>query len=282
MAGLLTGKVAVVTGGANGLGKASAERFAAEGARVVIADLDAEQGEAVAAQVGEAARFRQTDVSKADQVQALVDFAVGEFGGLHVMFNNAGISQAVHPHFIDDDLADFDKVMAVNLLGVMLGTQRAARHMMDHGGGSIINAASIGGSQAGCGIIAYRASKAAVIHFTKCMAIDLAQYGIRVNCISPGNIQTDMSAFPGRGMPDELVAQLKQAMPPLRMAAQPLKRQGTPEDVANAALYLASDMSAQMSGQELVVDGGASAGDPVNRFVELAEARARIIADFSS
>lgn len=274
---LLTGKVAVVTGGAKGLGRASVEGFVREGAKVAIADTDEERGIALAAELGPSARFVRTDVSQADEVQALVDFAVSEFGGLHVMFNNAGVSQGVFAHFIDDDLADFAKVMEVNLRGVMLGAQRAARHMMDHGGGSIINTASIGGAQAGYGIMTYRASKAAVIHFTKCLAIDLAPHGIRVNCISPGNIQTEMSAFPGQGMSEETIRRLQQAMLPVRMAAQPLKRMGAPEDVANAALYLASDLSAQVTGQELVVDGGASAGDPVNRFVELAEARARIM-----
>ncbi len=282
MGQLLAGKVAIVTGGANGLGRATAERFVAEGSRVVIADRDGGRGGALAAQLGDAVRFLLTDVSQADQMQALIDFAVSEFGGLHVMFNNAGVSQAVHPHFVDDDLADFHKVMEVNLLGVMLGTQRAARHMKENGGGSIINAASIGGSQAGCGIIVYRASKAAVIHFTKCMAIDFAQYGIRVNCISPGNIQTEMSAFPGQGMTEEMIESIQAAMLPIRFAAQPLKRRGTPEDIASTALYLASDMSAQMTGQELVVDGGASAGDPVNRFIEVAQARARIMQDLSA
>ena len=279
---LLAGKVAVVTGGANGLGRAAAERFVAEGASVVIADMDGESGAALAAQLGDAALFLRTDVSQADQVQALVDCAVRRFGGLHIMFNNAGVSQKVVPHFVDDDLGDFEKVMAVNLLGVMLGTQRAARHMMHNGGGSIINMASIGGSQACCGIISYRASKAAVIHFTKCMAIDFAQHGIRVNCISPGNIQTQMSAFPGQGMSEGLVRKLQEAMQSLRAIAQPLKRKGSPQDIASTALYLASDLSAQMTGQELCVDGGATAGDPINRFVELAEVRAKIMADMTS
>ena len=278
---LLAGKVAIVTGGASGLGKATVQRFVDQGAKVVIADMDADRGSQLAERLGQSARFRRTDVSQAEQVQELVDFTVSELGGLQVMFNNAGVSQAVFPHFIDDDLADFDKVIGVNLRGVMLGTQRAARHMKDHGGGSIINAASIGGSQAGCGIITYRASKAAVIHFTKCMGIDFAQYGIRVNCISPGNIQTEMSAFPGQGMSGEMIARIQEAMRPLRMIGQPLKRTGLPEDIANAALYLASDLSAQMTGQELVVDGGATAGDPINRFVEVAQARARIMQELA-
>ena len=127
----------------------------------------------------------------------------------------------------------------------------------------------------------YRSVKAAVIHFSRCAAIDFASAGIRVNCISPGNIQTEMSAFPVPGMSAEQIARIQEAIRPVRLAAQPLKRFGRPVDVANAALYLASDMSAQMTGQELVIDGGATAGDPVNRFIELGEARARAIAQAS-
>lgn len=278
---LLTGKVAIVTGGANGLGKATVERFIEEGARVVVADIDTKGGEELAARFGNAARFKRTDVSDADQVQALVDFAVSEFGGLNVMFNNAGVSHAIFPHFVDDDLSEFRKVIDVNLLGVMLGAQRAARYMKDNGGGSIINAASIGGSQAGFGIVTYRASKAAVIHFTKCAAIDFAEYGIRVNCISPAHIETDISAFPVHGMSPELISKINDVIRPLRHAAQPLKRWGKPVDVANAALYLASDMSAQVTGLELLVDGGCTAGDPINHFIAVMKARAKIIEEMS-
>lgn len=264
---LLSGKVAIVTGGACGLGRATVERFVAEGASVVIADIDAPRGEELAARLGSRARFLHADVSDADQVQAVVDCAVSAFGGLDIMFNNAGISEAVVPRFVDDNLADFHKVVNVNLLGVMLGSQRAARYMKDHGGGVIINNASIGGRQAGFGVMSYRATKAAVIHFTRCIAIDFAEYGIRVNCISPAHIETGISAaFRGPGMTQEQVERIDEALRPLRRAGQPLKRTGMPEDVANAALYLASELSAQTTGMELVVDGGVTAGDPVNHF----------------
>lgn len=263
---LLSGKVAIVTGGASGLGRASVERFAEEGARVVIADVDSRRGEELAALLGNSVRFRRTDVSDADQVQALIDFAVSEFGGLDIIFNNAGVSQAVFPRFVDDDLKDFQRVMNVNLLGIMLGSQRAARYMKDNGGGVIINNASIGGRQAGFGIISYRAAKAAVIHFTKSIAIDFAEYGIRVNCISPAHIETEISAFRGPDMTDEQVQRINDALRPLRQAGQPLKRSGKPKDIANAALFLASDQAAQITGMDLVVDGGATAGDPVNHF----------------
>src|SRR5262245_43033805 len=162
-------RVAIITGGAGGIGRATAELFVEEGAKVVIADVDASRGAGVAAELGAAAAFKQTDVASADQVQALVDFAVSRFGGLHVMFNNAGIGGAFK-RFLDDDLGDFDRVIAVNLYGVMVGSQRAARHMAAHGGGVIINTTSVGGINAGAGVMAYRATKAAVIPFTRSIA----------------------------------------------------------------------------------------------------------------
>src|SRR5882762_5393266 len=177
MAEELSGKVAIITGGASGLGRATVELFAKEGAKVVIADVDAARGEALAQTLGDATLFKRTDVTNADEVQALVDFAVARFGGLDVMFNNAGIPGSTHPRFLDDPLTDFQRMMDVNLLAVMLGTQRAARHMAQHGGGSIINNSSIAAIKAGFGVIIYRAAKAAVVHFTKCVAIDLAEYG---------------------------------------------------------------------------------------------------------
>src|SRR5262245_17806145 len=243
----LSGKVAIVTGGASGIGRASAELFVEEGARVVVADVDAARGEDVAAKLGAAAAFKQTDVADADQVQDLVDFAVARFGGLHIMFNNAGISDSTYGSFLEDDLKRFQRVMAVNLLGVMLGTQRAARHMAKNGGGSIINTTSTAAIKAGGGVMTYRASKAAVIQFSRSIAIELAEHGIRVNCIAPGHIPTGMTSYD--------MAQV------IRLN-QPLQRQGMPIDVANAALYLASERSAQVTGIVLPVDGGTSAGVP--------------------
>ncbi|HKY90317.1 MAG TPA: SDR family NAD(P)-dependent oxidoreductase, partial [Nevskiaceae bacterium] len=178
----LAGKVAIVTGGAGGIGRATAELFVAEGAKVVIADVDTAQGEALAAQLGASARFRRTDVAEETEVRGLVDFAVATFGGLHIMFNNAGIAGKGYDRFLDDDLADFQKVVGTNLFGVMVGSQAAGRHMAKHGGGVIINNASIAAINAGPGMISYRAAKAAVAHVTKCLAIDLAPHGIRVNC----------------------------------------------------------------------------------------------------
>jgi NAD(P)-dependent dehydrogenase (short-subunit alcohol dehydrogenase family) len=242
----LAGKVAIVTGGAGGIGRATAELLASEGARVVVADVDEEGGRAVVHGIGDAADFKQTDVSDADQVQALVDFAVDRFDGLDIMFNNAGIGSELK-RFLHDDLQDFSRIMSVNLFGVIAGAQRAARYMKDHGGGCIINNASIAAVNAGAGMISYRAAKAAVAHATKCMAIDLAPYGIRVNCLTPAHIRTGITTY---------------EMGPVLRYMQPLERQAQPEDVANAVVFLASDRAAQVTGIVLPVDGGTTAGPP--------------------
>ena len=273
----LAGKVAIVTGGAGGIGRATVELFVREGAKVVIADLDVAAGEQLAASLGGQALFRRTDVAIADEVQELVDVAVESFGGLDIMFNNAGISCAMFDRFLDDELADFHRVMGVNLLGVMLGSQRAGRYMARHGGGSIINNASIAAHNAGFALMSYRASKAGVVHFSKSIAIDLAEYGIRVNCLLPGHIVTELNSFAEPGSSPEVAQRLQQALDPVWLSNQPLKRRGRPQDVAEAALYLASDRSAQVTGIVLPVDGGITAGDPVNHLHEIMKTRARIL-----
>jgi NAD(P)-dependent dehydrogenase (short-subunit alcohol dehydrogenase family) len=174
MTASLAGKVAIVTGGASGLGRGIVERFVDAGAEVVIADLNDHDGEQLASECGSRAWFRHVDVALSEDVRGVVQAAADRFGGLDVMVNNAGISSTMHRSFLDDDLADFSKVKSVNVLGVMLGTREAARYMAANDGGSIINVASIGGLQAGGGVMTYRASKAAVIHFTKSVAAELA------------------------------------------------------------------------------------------------------------
>jgi NAD(P)-dependent dehydrogenase (short-subunit alcohol dehydrogenase family) len=255
----LDGKVAIVTGGASGIGRGIVERFLTEGAKVVIADVETERGEALAATLGTGAVFQQTDVSEPEQVGALVTAAVEKFGGLHVMVNNAGISSPLG-RLLDDDLADFHRVMGVNVLGVMAGTRDAARHMAESGGGSIINMTSIGGIQAGGGVMTYRASKAAVIQFTKSAAIELARYKIRVNAIAPGSIPTPILGKSAAGMDPEELAQFEARIRQGMLDDRPLKREGTTDDVAQAALYFATDRSCYVTGTVLPVDGGTSAG----------------------
>ena len=261
----LAGKVAIVTGGASGIGRGIVERFLAEGAKVVIADVQRELGEALAADAGADALFHHTDVGDQAQVGQLVATTVERFGGLHVMVNNAGISSPLKKGLFDEDLLEFDRVMRVNVLGVMAGTRDAARHMAEHGGGSIINISSIGGVQPGGGVTSYRASKAAVIHFSKSAAIELAHYEVRVNCIAPGNIPTPLlqtaASDEDRDRLERFEARIRQQMRDDR----PLKREGTPDDVAEAVLYFATDRSRYVTGTVLPVDGGTVAGKVIVR-----------------
>jgi NAD(P)-dependent dehydrogenase (short-subunit alcohol dehydrogenase family) len=253
----LEAKVAIVTGGASGIGRATVKRLAQEGARVVIADVAVGPGEELAAALGAVAAFRRTDVADAAQVQALVDFTVEHFGGLHVLFNNAGCGSPL-ARFLDTDLSDFAHVMNVNLYSAMVASQCAARHMATHGGGSIINNSSIAGIDAGAGVIAYRAAKAAVIHFSRSIAVDLGPYGIRVNCVAPAHIATAINT--------------NYDMDGVIKYTQPLPRHGVPNDVAEAVLYLASDRSAQVTGIVLPIDGGTTAGPPPNQLKVLLNA----------
>lgn len=259
--GDLAGKVAVVTGGANGIGRATVELFVAEGARVVIADLDDASGEALATDLGAAAAFHRTDVGDRESIDSLVEFTVAHFGALHVMYNNAGIS-GVPRRFLSDTLADFEQVIAVDLLGYLLGSQAAARQMVEQGeGGAIVNTASLAGITPGAGVMAYRVAKAGVIHFTRCLALELAEHQIRVNAVAPANIQTAINAQFDMSRTIEMT--------------QPLARHGTPEDAAQAVLYLASDRAAQVTGMVLPVDGGTSVGIPVHRMREVMGTRSK-------
>jgi NAD(P)-dependent dehydrogenase (short-subunit alcohol dehydrogenase family) len=258
----LDGKVAIITGGANGIGRAMAEAFVAEGARVVIADIDDAAARTLVAELGDAAAFEHCDVSDAASVSATADAAVDRFGALHVMVNNAGIASAFR-RLMDDDFRDFTRVMGVDLFGVIVGTQQAARRMSE--GGSIINITSIAGLSPGIGLQTYRAAKAAVAHFSRCAAIELAERGIRVNVIAPGNIATAINAaFDTKAIVSRL---------------QPLQRLGTPVDVANTAIYLASERSAQVTGVVLPVDGGTTAGPPPLRTDDVLADRPREIAE---
>ncbi|MFA7585732.1 MAG: glucose 1-dehydrogenase [Novosphingobium sp.] len=277
--GELAGKVAVVTGGAGGIGRATVELFVAEGARVVIADVADAAGAELAASLGDGTIYVHCDVSSDADVQRAIELAVEKFGGLDVMFNNAGISCAAFPRFVDDTLLDFDKVMRVNLLGPMLGTRNAARVMQAQGrGGVILNNASIAGTLAGIGMMTYRASKAGLVHFSKSAAIDLGQYGIRVNCLVPGHIRTTLSSFQADGAQADIARRIEDGVNAAYLANQPLKRRGEPSDVAEVALFLASDRARQVTGVTMPVEAGVTAGDPVNHLQEILDVRAAALA----
>lgn len=262
MMSMLEGKVAVVTGAARGIGEATARRFVEEGARVVLADVLDDAGEAVAEGLGSAARYRHADVTQSGQVQALIDTAVEEFGGLHIMFNNAGTMGALQAGFLEEDFQTFRKTIEVNLLGPMLGASFAARHMAKNGGGCILSTASSSALYGGYGIIPYRATKAGVVSMTRSLAIELGKYGIRVNCISPGPTRTPMTAM--EGAPEDRVEELVDISMEAMRGRMPLGRLGMPEDVANAAVFLASDQAAQITGVDLAVDGGETLGNMEN------------------
>jgi len=247
--GKLEGKVAIVTGAASGIGRASALLFAEEGARVVVADWDAAKGEEVAREVkgkGGEAKFVKVDVSRAEDVQVMVNAAVESYGRLDVLFNNAGVEGEQAPT-ADCTLENFDRVIAINLRGVFLGMKYGIAAMLKTGGGSIINNASVAGLVGFTGIPAYSASKGGVIQLTKTAALEYAKEHVRVNAICPGVIWTPMvERFTSAG---EEVRRALEAM-------EPVGRFGTAEEVARLALFLASEDSSFCTGAPFVVDGG--------------------------
>ncbi len=231
-----------------------------EGARVVLADINGQAGEAVASELGGGVRFCLTDVARPADVEKLVDFAVAQFGGLDIMFNNAGISEPLGASsLLDRDFSDFDRIIRVDLLGVMLGTKFAARQMVKAGGGVIINTASIGGMGGGVGLAVYRAAKAGVINFTEGASMELGPYNIRVNAISPGPIETPI-LLGGLDLPPEQAEQQRRKMLEAMASGQAISRLGQPEDIGNAAVFLASERAVQITGHNLVVSGGTSSG----------------------
>ena len=259
----LSGKVAIVTGGSSGIGLGVAIGLVREGAKVVIADINDEAGAKAVEALGDQASFWHTDVSDQQQLRNLVDHVAATFGRLDIMINNAGIGGANHPRLHDDDLSDFHKVMGIDLLGVMAGTREASRVMKENGGGSIVNISSIGGMTASSGNWAYHVAKSSVIMFTKCAAIDLGEFNIRVNAIAPGNIETDiLGRNQGSGVPDEKREEFTKAIRQYIISRQALKLQGKVEDIAQAVLFFVTDRSRYVTGTLLPVDAGLSAGTP--------------------
>ncbi len=254
--GRLDDKVAVITGGASGIGEASVRLFAAEGAEVVVADVQDERGRRLASELD--AEYVHADVTREEDVEAAVSHAVDVYGRLDCMFNNAGIAGAVGP--IESVTVEaFDRTVAVLLRGVFLGVKHAAPVMRAQGGGSIINTASVAAVRTGYGNHVYSAAKAGVVQLTRSVAMELGEDNVRVNCVLPGFIPTPMIAR-ARGVPlgeaDGKLGVITEAF----REAQPIRRPGHPDDIAKAVLWLASDDSGFVNGHALVVDGGVSGG----------------------
>ena len=262
MAGRLEGQVAVITGAASGIGRSTAHRFVEEGARVVIADIQADAAETTAAELGDAATAIATDVTDEEQVAAAVDLAVERWGRLDCMFNNAGIIGAVGP--ITETMADdWDRTLAVLLTSAFYGIKHAGRVMIPARRGVILSTSSVAGLVAGLGPHAYTVAKTGILALTRSAAGELAPYGIRVNAIAPGTIPSAMTAaaITGDHTRVDVAAEHARTTNALGVAADPV-------DIANAALYLASDEARMVTGHTLVVDAGRSVDGGSGRFAK--------------
>ncbi len=251
----LANKVAVVTGAASGIGRASAKLFAREGAAIVLADVNASAGRAVAGEItraGGKACFEAIDVTRFDDCRRAVERAMNEFGKIDILFNNAGVIRRAT--VLDLSEEDWDRVMAVNVKSIFLLSREVIPHMQKAGSGSIINTASGWGLTGGAKAAVYCASKGAVVLLTKAMAVDHGPQRIRVNCICPGDTDTGMLRSEAQQLGEASDHFLAEA------SKRPLGRVGLPEEIAQAALYLASDASSFVTGAVLVVDGGGLAG----------------------
>jgi NAD(P)-dependent dehydrogenase (short-subunit alcohol dehydrogenase family) len=251
----LSGKVALITGGAAGIGRATALLFSGSGAKVVIADRDQAAGEETSREINSAggeSLFELCDVTQGSDCERVVERALVEFGGVHILFNNAGIIRRASVTELNEE--DWDRVMAVNVKSIFLMSKQVIPHMANAGGGAIINMASGWGLAGGARAAVYCASKGAVVLLTKAMAIDHGAQNIRVNCLCPGDTDTAMLRHEARQLGEPEPRFLAEA------AKRPLNRMGKPEEIAQAALYLASDASSFVTGTALVVDGGGLAG----------------------
>ncbi len=255
----LEGKTAIITGGASGIGAATTRLFVEEGARVLIADMQAERGEALAQELGDAAAFYKVDVTQESDVRGAVEDALKRWDRLDCIYNNAGFGGALGP-IEETTVEEFDMTFDVLVKGVFLGIKHAAPVMRRQGGGSIISTASVAGLKTGESPHLYSVAKAAVVHLTKTVALELGADGIRVNCICPGIVATPLAVGRTTASEDDL-SKLSHVL----RNAQAIGRVGQPLDIARAALWLASDESTWVTGTAQVVDGGANAGRPWSR-----------------
>lgn len=257
----LTNKVALVTGGCSGIGLATVELFVEQGASVVVADVQDEKGNMLEKRFAGRVIYRHCDVTREEDVRMAVESAESSFGGLDILFNNAG-SGGTPAAIVDMEADDWDATLALLLRAPMLGTKHAVPLMIKRGGGSIINTASIAGLEAGWGL-AYGVAKAGVIHLSKLSAAELAVHNIRVNAICPGVIVTPIFGV-AAGLPRPMADQMAGSLANAAGQMQPLRRAGQPRDIANAALYFASDDSSFVTGTHQVVDGGILVGQRVS------------------
>jgi NAD(P)-dependent dehydrogenase (short-subunit alcohol dehydrogenase family) len=256
--GKLDGKVAVITGGASGMGAGTVRRFVAEGARVVVADVTDERGRTLAGELGASAVYARADVSREEDVAGAIALAVDRWGRLDCVFNNAGFG-GVDEILEAIPMDAYQQTMDVLVKGVLLGIKHAAPIMKKQRSGSIINTGSVAGMQAGYGPHIYSVAKAAVIHLSRVAATELGEWGVRVNCICPGGIVTPIFAK-ALGLPAEKADETLGAVSEALRLFQAIPRPGHPADIASAALFLASDESAFVNGHAMVVDGGLTAG----------------------
>ncbi len=247
----LAGKVCIVTGAGSGIGRASAIRFAEEGARVTCVDIDRDSVEATAAGIGEAAFAVTADVSDAGQVKAYTDATVARWGGLHVVFNNAGVNLPGVFHEASDEVVD--RTLNVNVKGCIYGCRYAIPYMLAGGGGSLINTTSVNGIVAEPFLTIYATSKGAIVMLSKGIALDYAKQNIRCNALAPGWVDTPINYAHA-----EMLGGLKEVYATID-SFQPIGRPGEPREIANVALFLASDESSFVTGSVIVADGGMTA-----------------------